>query len=322
MSREDTPEEVAQPDEARTEKPPSGMSFARFDIATTLHYPPDASTPLSFCLDSGSSISLIGRACFEKYFQDSTIRLAPILIPVAGVAGVTRTTEYINIEVRLKSEKGKFIRIGGEFHIVPSLSCSILLANDILHTYQGILDIGAEKATFANTHVIPISVFKKASALPNMPPFPVKKVARNPPRRRKVAVYAAGSTVIEAGQGINISVKHRPLPAGKSYLFMPYPIEDMATGRLASGSKAILSDDPEAVPFANFGESAIRIHPKRQLGCLEELKDSHLGAQVIRDTLMTRVFIGETDLGDNQPFVIAKDKDEDFDVVLADISEH
>lgn len=299
------------------------MFFNQFNIATTLYYPSDGRTLFSFCLDSEAGISLIGRSCFKTYFSTVKTYLTPIPVPVAGVTGVTQTSKYTVLNIRMKTQKGEFIRITGEIHIVPRLSCSIIVANNILQLYRSIIDVGAEKVTFAKgAHTVSISVFRNAADLPRIPPFPVKKVARMAPKERKVAVYAAEATTLESGQGVNIKIHHRPLAAGKSYLFTPYPIKDLATAQLATASKAIVTDDPGVIPFANFGEAAIRLHPQRQIGCLEVLKETHMGARVIEDTFMSRVFIGNTDLGNNQPFVIAKDPDKEFNAVHADISDH
>ncbi|ERF77228.1 hypothetical protein EPUS_05797 [Endocarpon pusillum Z07020] len=89
-----------------------------------------------------------------------------------------------------------------------------------------------------------------------IPPLPVKKVIRRPPKRRKVGVYMNDTVVVDPKQGANVLIWHRLLPIGKSYLFTPLPIQDLSTGRLASAPKAIMNDDPQAIPFANFGDQA------------------------------------------------------------------
>jgi len=60
----------------------------------------------------------------------------------------------------------------------------------------------------------------------------------------------------------------------------------------------------------------------RLMGHLQELRPEDEGPQVINDMKMAQVFLGETELEDDQPFVLAKDRDEYFDVIQADISQH
>jgi RNase H-like domain found in reverse transcriptase/Reverse transcriptase (RNA-dependent DNA polymerase)/Integrase zinc binding domain/Integrase core domain/Chromo (CHRromatin Organisation MOdifier) domain len=267
---------------------------------------------------------MIARSCFDKYFSGlAIVRKTPIPVQVSGVTGDTRMAEYAELELRLRRKDGRFILLKGEFHILPTIPCNILLANDILHTYYAVIDAGNERALFGTaSHEVPVSIIKKETPQVAIPPFPVKKVARQPPRRRKIGVYATETTVVEPRKGLNVLIRHRPLPAGKSYLFTPIPIQDLATSRLGSAPKAVINDDPQAIPFANFGEQAIKVIKGRRMGHLEELRPEDMGPELIEDVHMVQVFLGETNLGDEQPFVLAKDRDEDFDVVQADISQH
>lgn len=57
----------------------------------------------------------------------------------------------------------------------------------------------------------------------------------------------------------------------------------------------------------------------RLLGQFEELQPEEMGPRIVEDLHMVKIYLRETDLGDNQPFVPAMDQDEDFDFVQADI---
>ncbi len=76
----------------------------------------------------------------------------------------------------------------------------------------------------------------------------------------------------------------------------------------------------QAIPFANFGTQPAKVIANRLLGHIEPLQENHVGPRIVEDMHMARVFLGETDLGDNQPCVLHKDRDDDFDVESADIS--
>jgi len=52
----------------------SGSAYCRYSIAKTYHYPREE--PLKrfpFYLNTGSSVSLIDKTCFERYFKDSEV---------------------------------------------------------------------------------------------------------------------------------------------------------------------------------------------------------------------------------------------------------
>ncbi|KAF7507429.1 hypothetical protein GJ744_010488 [Endocarpon pusillum] len=74
-----------------------------------------------------------------------------------------------------------------------------------------------------------------------------------------------------------------------------------------------MNDEPQAVPFANFGTQAIKLTEGRLLGYLEEVLPEEIGPKVVEDMHMIEIYLGETELGYNQPFVLAKDRDEDQD---------
>ena len=62
--------------------------------------------------------------------------------------------------------------------------------------------------------------------------------------------------------------------------------------------------------FSNSGDRNIKLLDGRQIGYMEELKPEHMGPEFINNLHMKRVFLGETDLGDEQSFILTKDKDE------------
>jgi hypothetical protein len=121
---------------------PDGLHFTRFIIAKTQHYPRDGGDPFSLALDSASPISLIGQKCYERHFATAQTRLAPIPINVSGVGGGQVSTGFAVLELRLRLTDKRHILMSGEFHIIPSLSCNLIVGNDTLHSYHGIIDVG------------------------------------------------------------------------------------------------------------------------------------------------------------------------------------
>jgi RNase H-like domain found in reverse transcriptase/Reverse transcriptase (RNA-dependent DNA polymerase)/Integrase zinc binding domain/Chromo (CHRromatin Organisation MOdifier) domain len=301
-----------------------GASFTRFTIARAQHHHRNGIDSISFGLDSCSPISLIDRTFYETYFSKSyPSSRTTVPISVSGIGGGQPSNEFAIIELRMRSVDGRYILIRGEFHVIPALSCNMLVGNDTLHTYLGRIDVGRQIATFGPARYrIPITVLKSAKAIPIPTVNVFKPIRRKAPRIRKTRVFATETTVVEPGMGINVRIQHKPLPREKSYLFTPEPMMDLSTGKLASAPKAILGDEPGAIPFSNFGKQPLKIIKNRLLGYIEPLQEDHLGSQVVEDMHVVEVFLGETDLGDNQPYVLQKDRDDDFDPDTADISTH
>lgn len=183
------------------------------------------------------------------------------------------------------------------------------------------IDIGRQIVTFRPAaYEVPISVVRASEPKISPSLLPVKTVKRKRPKVRKTRVLAAMISVLELKKGQNIAIHHKPLAQGRAYVFTPEPIVNLVEEKLATAPKALLGDDPQAIPLANFGNQPVKITENRLLGYLESLEEENLGPQLVEDLYMVEVFLGETHLGDNQPYVLHKDQDEEFDATSADIS--
>jgi hypothetical protein len=192
--------------------------------------------------------------------------------------------EYTELELRLRYKDGRFILLKSEFHILLTILCNILLANDILHTYYTVINAGNKRALFRTaSYKVPVSIIKKETPQVAIPPFLVKKVTYQPPQRRKISIYATETTVVEPRKGLNVLIQHRPLLAEKLYLFTSISIQDLATSRLRSALKAVINDDLQAIPFANFREQAIKVIKGRRMGHLKELRPEDMGLELIKN---------------------------------------
>ena len=100
-----------------------------------------------------------------------------------------------------------FIYIKDKVHIISNLSYNIIIINDILYSYRYIINVGLEETRF-RSYMVLILIFKRASALTDIPVFLAKKVKRAPPQRRKIIIYTAKALIIDLETGLNISIKY------------------------------------------------------------------------------------------------------------------
>src|SRR6185437_7988632 len=95
--------------------------------------------------------------------------------------GVLSTT-FADLEIRMKLKDGRYISITGEVHIIPELACNLLIANDILHSYAGVLDLGNQCIQLGPAHLpVPIKVMKATDPTP-IPRLPGPLITRKPPK--------------------------------------------------------------------------------------------------------------------------------------------
>ena len=308
-----------------------GLAYRHFRVATTFHYPRHISDErVSICLDSGSAVSLIGQQCFESYFRkDFDLKRAPVPVHVSGITPDGHLSDrYADLEIRMRMADGQHLSIKGEFHVLPELPCNILIANDTLHTYAGILDLDKQSAAFGPTKLpVPISVIKAEQprvaqrVKPTSRPPDVPLPQHRPRRARKVRVFATETVIVQPGTGINLAIRHEKLTPKTSHLFEPFPIHDIPLGVMGSAPKAVLNDQPDCIPFSNFGTTPIKIIKGKQLGHLRAINDEELW-YMSDQVNMEKIFLGETDLGDKMPFILNPETDEPSSSIDADVSDH
>ena len=248
----------------KTQKP--GMAFRNYSVTYTDHFSESGNLPsLPFILDSGSAVSLIDKYTFQRWFGKTPVHNildASLSVSGVGTSSGHPTKEFAIITLRIHTKDGRWVEIEGEVHIVPYLSCNILVGNNILHPYRAKINIGGQVVALgAERFQIPVRVTKETSTCPF--PAPIPTVKRSAPKMKKVRVFATDSTVLEPGTGKNVDISHKPLPRNRHYLFVPIPKLDESIGVFASAPKAIVNDDPGALPVTNFGSCPIKIHKGR-----------------------------------------------------------
>ena len=282
-----------------------------------------------FCFDTGSSVSLISEEFLLGFFDHCP------MYPMSGGrrlrcggigSGVLFSRNCIQPEITMLTTTGTKASFTGEVHVVPSLPCGMLIATDIMKPNNICIKFAEQDlAIIGDKGEVPIRVTSdkipkiKADIIePVIPVLPIKPKILRPPKRKKVNVYATSATVLHSGVGQNLSVKHRPLAAGHSYLFEPVPIIDLSLGTFTTGIQAVLNDNPQAIPVANFGEHSSKIRKGQLLGTLSVLQDSAQPTEM--DFCFADVFAGKANVEPDIPYIV--DLPEEVAVPEADISEH
>ena len=118
--------------------------------------------------------------------------------------------------------------------------------------------------------------------------------------------------------GQNVAIKHRPLATTHSYLFEPLPKVDVQLGTFISGVQAVLNDNPQAVPGANFGEHPAKTKQGQLLGKSSVLSDSAKPTEI--DFCFAEVFTGKVKEEPDMPYIV--DFPQEAAVPQADVSDH
>ena len=111
----------------------SGTSYKQFTNARANTKTPE-NLPLKFCVDTGSSLSLIDKGTLDRHFPGHTLHSMDHgkSVRIAGIGEGPETSKYVILPLVLTTDLGKEITITGEVHVIPKLSCHLLVGVNIL----------------------------------------------------------------------------------------------------------------------------------------------------------------------------------------------
>ena len=120
-----------------------GYSFQSLTNARAITYTPSG-TSLEFCVDTGSSLSLISRHTLAKSFP--TIQILQMTggqsVRISGIGEGPTTNQYVKLPILLISPTFEQLEISGEVHVVDSLSCQLLIGVNILRPNGVSIELG------------------------------------------------------------------------------------------------------------------------------------------------------------------------------------
>ena len=110
-----------------------GTGYRAFTNTRAYLWPP-SEKPIKFCIDSGSSISLIDCLVLLQHFPSIHPHYMPDgqSVHLEGIGNRLTTNEFIILPITLHGLNDQKVRLHGEVHVVDTLCCGILIGNNIL----------------------------------------------------------------------------------------------------------------------------------------------------------------------------------------------
>ncbi|CZT02527.1 uncharacterized protein RCO7_06258 [Rhynchosporium graminicola] len=265
-----------------------------------------------FCPDTGSSICLAEKNHILKHFPGLTTYAPPIAVRLTGVGPGPISQYCVDLPVVCPTISGSEIEFPPfRVYLIDKLPCKLLMGRDWLRANKLNFIWGmhgdVDRLTTPCGQAIALNSVKQAI------------------RPSRAQVYSNASVVISPGQGLNIPVRHRPLPPlDHGYLLRPFAQADLPLTKFGSLVNGITDGSPKPIPFANFGQYPIQIPKGTVLGILEPCPSTLQNQEVLFN--MADVFKGEGEDAEHQrypdgfPFLVTPPEDDPD--VQANISDH
>ena len=246
---------LAQPDEAgiyHVALP--GESFRGYTNAraTTIT---ETGKHVEFCVDTGSALSLIDERMLKEHYLSLKIRFIPNhrKIQISGIGKGPITNRYVMLPLSMPTTSSSHLDILGEVHVVETLTCQILIGNNVLRPNMIEINWGkegeADHLRIGSTSV-PLNARQEDADLKRMPVFASKEY------------HLAPGT----GQTVDTMTKHPPPKGDKGFLFEPKNVIDLSTHSCLSSPNALLLYATQPLPVSNFGLTRQRILKGQLLG--------------------------------------------------------
>lgn len=299
--------------EQKSTEEPAGCAFRAFTPVKCLAYLSDGSCH-EFCFDTGTGVSLAKRDAIMRYYPS----LSPLVMAggnrlcAQGVGkGEVRSRDFIRLPLTMRDRTGETVVVTGEVHLVDDLPCDLLIGTDIMkpngiYVKWGNPDvavIGKHEVLVKATVLDQTTPVRTVNIVDNAPPQLIRQKVTRAKVRKTVTVYAKDSFTLEAGMGQNVPIRHRALPRDKSYLFTPKAKVNLALGTMVTGINAVVGDDPQAIPMANFGKTAVKIWAGQPIGRLSTLDPSAKPTEV-KDVCFAEVFAGKYKVEPDLPYMV------------------
>ena len=260
----------------------NGTSYRRFTNARANTKSPKNS-PLEFCVDTGSSLSLMDRDALRKHFPDVPLHTMENSqsVHIAGIGEGPSTSTYVNLPLVLTTDTGKEIQIQEEVHVVPKLSCQLLLGINILRPNE----IGVSWSTSQDK--------KKDALLIRGERIPLNAVYEAPSQApRRTVIRTITTTRIPSGHGKNIPIRAAPRPElADGYLLNPTPQVDLALSKYGSAARGIFEAHCNCIPYCNLGDTEVLLPAGTVIGHFEPMPSCQRQREV--DNAVTYLSLAE-----------------------------
>ncbi|KAL2060380.1 hypothetical protein VTL71DRAFT_9775 [Oculimacula yallundae] len=231
-----------------------------------IHFLTEDTSLAEAAADTGSPIGLIDYSSAAKFFPSTAIssRDDGMTVQLTGVGSGPSISKFIEVPISCPTISGKKTLQFPSYrlYLVPNLPGGVLFGLDFFSENQ--LDI--KWGVNGKPHQLHLNGSDDFIHLKT------KREETSPkPIPRRTNIYLLKTTVIKAGEGVNLPITHRLLPPREDgYLVQPKPQADIALGKFGSVLNAITNGTPQPLPFTNFGEVLIRLKRGTCIGVLEE----------------------------------------------------
>ena len=184
---------------------------------------------MEFCVDTGSALSLIDEKALETHYPSLKVHVIPNhkSIQISGIGKGPITNRYVMLPLSLPTTSSRHLDILGEVHIVETLTCQLLIGNNVLRPNRIEINWGKDGMSdylrIGDT-LVPLNV-RQENAIPRrMPVF------------ASVGYYLAPGT----GQAVSTMTKHPPPRDEDGFLFEPKNVMDLGTQSCLASPNALL----------------------------------------------------------------------------------
>ena len=223
----------------------------------TAFFHPDGSGLVSMCVDTGSETSCISKAYQVTHFPEAEIKPSATRLRGVGPDAVhVLGTVVLDIPMRTLDEKHFIIPV--EALVVDSLDCGLLLGTDTCVPNGFIIDFTNDSiSTNTGFCFYAKSEWKETKALPKS--------------LKKWGIYTAESQVIDLMHGVALEIYHSQMDGQGDMLLQMCPVAQVDATHDTFGSipAALLTSASTTLPYANLGDSQIRIRKGQLLGYVE-----------------------------------------------------
>jgi hypothetical protein len=248
------------------------LNFRNYISLFTLTYLSDEST-VEFCFDTDSSSSLIFASIKKQLFSNASLFFMKDNQRITCqniVFEKIRSDLWTKLSIRMKTTIEAFVIFFEEYHIMKSISCSIIVRTDLMKSFD--INSTWKQQNESNHVIIQDSHRVEMKAISSAKTFEIKQenLTKNLSnlstklrflrslKRRFTNVYAINSYVLQSDQRKNIEVKHKSL-VKRTYQFSSWSHMKAFTSCFVFEISEMINDDVFVISIANFENCSIKI---------------------------------------------------------------
>ncbi|OJD20532.1 hypothetical protein ACJ73_08132 [Blastomyces percursus] len=248
---------------ARDYTQPQGYAFRSWRYATATAYFQTPADSVQICLDSGCTMSLIGKTLAAQV-GGNYLQTKPILLSSIGSTHTSDTCVIFMMYLPgLHQGKPKTARIRVEAHLVNTLKANILLGMDVMAPEGIIIDPVKRTAIITSCEKIQVPI----------------QITAKEHRVRRQPVYVMSRCIIPPSQTARVPIQVKANLVDRDYMFDPCDINtNLAMYTHIADAKF------HSIQVTNRTTKPVTLQKKCRVGCLSEIEDAEVYAAHITDS--------------------------------------